>query len=96
VSTITIGTAPDSWGVWFPSDPKQLPASQFLKEVAEADYGWIELGPYSYLSKDPAELKDQLDSHGLRALGRRRLPTGPRPISARAVERPSILGGSHE
>ena len=24
-SKITIGTAPDSWGVWFPSDPEQVP-----------------------------------------------------------------------
>ena len=29
-SKITIGTAPDSWGVWFPSDPEQLPAEHFL------------------------------------------------------------------
>jgi len=65
-----IGTAPDSWGVWFPSDPEQLPASQFLKEVAEAGYGWIELGPYRYLPKDPGELKYQLDAHGLGVLGR--------------------------
>ncbi|MCW2802623.1 MAG: inosose dehydratase [Propionibacteriaceae bacterium] len=67
-STITIGTAPDSWGVWFPSDPEQLPATQFLREVQEAGYGWIELGPYGYLSKDPAELQDQLDAHGLKVL----------------------------
>jgi inosose dehydratase len=67
-STITIGTAPDSWGVWFPSDPDQLPASRFLREVAEAGYEWIELGPYGYLSKDPAELQDQLDGHGLKVL----------------------------
>jgi inosose dehydratase len=68
VSTITIGTAPDSWGVWFPSDPEQLPASQFLRDVAEAGYGLIELGPYGYLPRDPAELQDQLDEHGLRVL----------------------------
>ncbi len=67
-STITIGTAPDSWGVWFSSDPEQLPASQFLSEVAEAGYGWIELGPYGYLPSDPAELSDQLDAHGLKVL----------------------------
>jgi inosose dehydratase len=68
VSTITIGTAPDSWGVWFPSDPAQLPADQFLREVAEAGYGWIELGPYGYLPTDPAELQDQLDAHELKVL----------------------------
>jgi inosose dehydratase len=67
-STITIGTAPDSWGVWFPDDPEQLPASQFLKEVVEAGYGWIELGPYGYLPSDPAQLQDLLDEHHLRVL----------------------------
>lgn len=68
MSTITIGTAPDSWGVWFPSDPDQLPADQFLREVVEAGYSWIELGPYGYLPKDPAELQDQLDAHELKVL----------------------------
>ena len=67
-STITIGTAPDSWGVWFPDDPEQLPASQFLREVVEAGYGWIELGPYGYLPKDPAQLQDLLDEHQLKVL----------------------------
>ena len=50
-SKITIGTAPDSWGVWFPSDPEQVPAEQFLAEVVEAGYEAIELGPYGYLPK---------------------------------------------
>jgi inosose dehydratase len=67
-SKITIGTAPDSWGVWFANDPEQLPASQFLSEVVQAGYGYIELGPYGYLPKDPAELQDQLDEHGLKVL----------------------------
>ena len=64
----TIGTAPDSWGVWFPSDPAQSPAEQFLREVVEAGYGWIELGPYGYLPQDPAQLQDQLDAHDLKVL----------------------------
>ena len=67
-SAITIGTAPDSWGVWFPSDPEQVPPEVFLREVAEAGYEWIELGPYGYLPKDPAELQDRLEAHGLRVL----------------------------
>ena len=67
-STITMGTAPDSWGVWFPSDPEQVPPEVFLREVAEAGYEWIELGPYGYLPKDPGQLKDQLDAHGLGVL----------------------------
>ena len=68
MSTIRIGTAPDSWGVWFASDPAQLPAEQFLREVVDAGYGWIELGPYGYLPKDPAQLQDQLDAHNLKVL----------------------------
>ena len=67
-SKITIGTAPDSWGVWFPSDPEQLPADQFLREVVEAGYEAIELGPYGYLPKDAAELQEALDAHGLTVL----------------------------
>jgi inosose dehydratase len=67
-STITIGTAPDSWGVWFPSDPEQVPPEVFLHEVAEAGYEWIELGPYGYLPSDPVKLSEQLDEYGLGVL----------------------------
>jgi inosose dehydratase len=67
-STITIGTAPDSWGVWFPSDPEQVPPDVFLHEVAEAGYEWIELGPYGYLPSDAAKLSEQLDEYGLGVL----------------------------
>ncbi len=68
VSKITIGTAPDSWGVWFPSDPEQVPASTFLREVVEAGYEAIELGPHGYLPSDATELKEALDEHGLTVL----------------------------
>ena len=68
MSTITIGTAPDSWGVWFPSDPEQVPPEVFLHEVAEAGYEWIELGPYGYLPSDAAKLSEQLDEYGLGVL----------------------------
>ena len=63
-----IGTAPDSWGVWFPSDPEQVPAERFLAEVAEAGYEAIELGPYGYLPTDPTELKETLAAHNLSVL----------------------------
>src|SRR5919108_29324 len=33
---IRIGSAPDSWGVWFASDPRQTPWQRYLDEVAEA------------------------------------------------------------
>lgn len=64
--TIRIGTAPDSWGVWFPDDPNQVPWRRFLDEVVEAGYTWIELGPYGYLPTDPTELADELGSRGLK------------------------------
>ncbi|MDN5851371.1 MAG: sugar phosphate isomerase/epimerase [Actinomycetia bacterium] len=65
-STIRIGSAPDSWGVWFADDPAQTAAIRFLDEVAEAGYEWIELGPYGYLPTDPSELGDALEARGLR------------------------------
>ena len=60
-----IGSAPDSWGVWFPDDPQQTPWERFLDEVAGAGYTRIELGPYGYLPTDPVRLKDELDKRGL-------------------------------
>ncbi|MGP9020750.1 sugar phosphate isomerase/epimerase family protein [Streptomyces sp. BR1] len=63
---IRIGSAPDSWGVWFPDDPRQVPWSRFLDEVAHAGYAWIELGPYGYLPTDPARLADETGRRGLR------------------------------
>ncbi|WP_203979978.1 TIM barrel protein [Planotetraspora silvatica] len=60
-----IGSAPDSWGVWFADDPRQTPWERFLDEVAAAGYTRIELGPYGYLPTDPARLRDELDRRGL-------------------------------
>ncbi|HEX2772021.1 MAG TPA: 2-keto-myo-inositol dehydratase, partial [Micromonosporaceae bacterium] len=62
---VMIGSAPDSWGVWFPDDPKQTPWERFLDEVATAGYTRIELGPYGYLPTDPARLREELDRRGL-------------------------------
>lgn len=66
MSTITVGTAPDSWGVWFPDDPRQVRYVQFLDDVAAAGYEWIELGPYGFLPTDPVQLKEELDARGLK------------------------------
>jgi len=63
---LIIGTAPDSWGVWFADDPKQTPWQRFLDEVAESGYKWIELGPYGYLPTDPARLADELAQRDLK------------------------------
>ncbi|MGW7318761.1 sugar phosphate isomerase/epimerase family protein [Streptomyces sp. NPDC054865] len=66
LTRIRIGSAPDSWGVWFPEDPFQTPWDRFLDEVAEAGYEWIELGPYGYLPTDPVRLADETARRGLR------------------------------
>ena len=50
---LTIGSAPNSWGVWFADDPRQTPWHRFLDEIAEAGYEWMELGPFGYLPTDP-------------------------------------------
>ena len=63
---LRIGTAPDSWGVWFPDDPKQVPWDRFLDEVVKAGYTWIELGPYGYLPTDPHQLEDELGKRNLK------------------------------
>lgn len=60
-----IGSAPDSWGVWFPDNPQQTPWERFLDEVAAAGYTRIELGPYGYLPTDPKRLSEELDKRGL-------------------------------
>ena len=66
---VKIGSAPDSWGVWFPSDDKQIPWQRCLDEIAEAGYEWTELGPYGYLPTDRATLQNELSKRGLRASG---------------------------
>ncbi|MFJ1645749.1 sugar phosphate isomerase/epimerase family protein [Streptomyces sp. NPDC088258] len=66
LSRIRVGSAPDSWGVWFPDDPRQVPWQRFLDEVAEAGYEWIELGPYGYLPSDPERLRAETARRGLK------------------------------
>src|SRR3954447_3351040 len=66
---VMIGTAPDSWGIWFADDPNQTPAGRFLDEVVEAGYEWIEIGAFGYLPTDPVQLKDELDARGLKVSG---------------------------
>ncbi len=66
---ITIGTAPDNWGVWFPADAKQTPWERFMDEVVEAGYEWIELGPVGYLPTDLNVLRRELDKRNLKITG---------------------------
>jgi inosose dehydratase len=64
-----VGTAPDSWGVWFPTDPLQTPWSRYLDEVVQAGYDAVELGPFGYLPTEPARVADELGRRSLRLTG---------------------------
>lgn len=66
---LCLGTAPDSWGVWFPRDEQQVPYTAFLDELRAAGYTWLELGPYGYLPTDPQRLAEEVGSRGLRVSG---------------------------
>jgi inosose dehydratase len=68
-ANLNLGSAPDSWGVWFPVDEHQLPFGQFLDELAEAGYEWLELGPYGYLPTDPRQLAEEVGRRGLKISG---------------------------
>ena len=81
---LRLGTAPDSWGVWFPDDPKQVPWHQFLDEAAAAGYTAVELGPFGYLPTNAEQLKDELGQRGLTLSGATAgtyLHRGPRALA---------------
>lgn len=60
-----IGSAPDSWGVWFADDQQQTSWERFLDEVSGAGYTRIELGPHGYLPTDGGRLGEELEKRGL-------------------------------
>src|SRR5438093_5958460 len=64
--TFRVGSAPDSWGVWFANDPEQTPWDRCLDEIAHAGYEWLELGPYGYLPTEPEALRSELRRRRLR------------------------------
>lgn len=65
---IHIGNCPDSWGVWFAQNDRQMDWRQYLDEVAAAGYRYTEIGPYGYMTTDPDELKAALSARGLTAV----------------------------
>src|SRR6185437_3527636 len=69
LTKLSLGTAPDSWGVWFPKDDHQVGWKQYLDEVALAGYVWTELGPQGFLPQDPAQLRDELAARRLQVSG---------------------------
>lgn len=68
-TNLCLGSAPDSWGVWFPEDEHQVPYTRFLDELMRAGYKWLELGPYGYLPTDPKVLVDEVAKRGLKVSG---------------------------
>jgi inosose dehydratase len=69
LSRLTLGIAPDSWGVWFPEDTHQVSWQQYLDELPKAGFVWTELGPQGFLPQDPRQLGDELDQRGLKVCG---------------------------
>jgi inosose dehydratase len=67
--TVHVGTAPDSWGVWFPDNEQQPPWDRFLDEAVEAGYTAIELGPLGYLPTDLHILRNELEARHLSLAG---------------------------
>jgi inosose dehydratase len=88
---VKIGSAPDSWGVWFPSDSKQIPWDRFLDEVAQAGYQSIELGPYGYLPTDQAVLRTELAKRHLEVCAATVISNLEQPSAWSALER-QVLG----
>ena len=69
IAKLRLGTAPDSWGVWFPSDPHQVTWDVYLDEIARVGYVYTELGPQGFMPQDPAQLREELAQRGLTVCG---------------------------
>ena len=69
LSQLRLGTAPDSWGIWFASDPHQVTWDVYLNEIARVGYVYTELGPQGFMPQDPEQLKDELAQRGLQVCG---------------------------
>jgi inosose dehydratase len=69
LSKLRLGTAPDSWGVWFASDPHQVTWDVYLDEIARVGYVYTELGPQGFMPQDPEQLKDELAERGVTVVG---------------------------
>lgn len=63
--TIRLAIAPDSWGVWFPDHSKQPPWDRCLREMAEAGFEGVKLGPWGYFPNEYPALKRALDETNL-------------------------------
>lgn len=68
-SKIHLGSAPDSWGVWFPEAEGQVPWTRFLDELSQSQYKWVELGPHGYLPTNKDVLRTEIERRGLKVSG---------------------------
>src|ERR1700712_679061 len=69
LSKLRLGTAPDSWGVWFASDPNQVTWDAYLDEIAAVGYVYTELGPQGFMPQDPSQLNEELARRDLTVCG---------------------------
>lgn len=63
-----IGNAPCSWGIAYPTG-NSVTWQDYLDQVAASGYRGTELGPFGFLPKDPAVLRDELGRRGLTLIG---------------------------
>jgi inosose dehydratase len=63
-----IGNAPCSWGIAYPTG-NSYTWQTYLGEVAAAGYRGTELGPFGFLPKDAALLRDELAKRDLTLIG---------------------------
>jgi inosose dehydratase len=69
LSKLRLGTAPDSWGVWFPRDAHQVTWDVYLDEIAAVGYVYTELGPQGFMPQDPSRLNEELARRNLTVCG---------------------------
>jgi inosose dehydratase len=69
LSSLRLGTAPDSWGVWFADDPHQVTWDVYLDEIARVGYVYTELGPPGFMPQDAQQLKEEVGRRGLTVCG---------------------------
>ena len=64
--SIRVGTAPDSWGVWFPESDKQISWQRCMDEMQKCGYEGVELGPWGYFPNDYETLHSELSKRDLK------------------------------
>lgn len=91
---IKLGTTPDSWGVWFPEEPRQIPWIQFLDESAVAGYKWIELGPFGYMpAEEPERMRAEIQRRGLGVTAGTIIQDFADPGARPAIEQEAVILG---